>query len=154
MRKNSLFILLAFCYFIFSLALSIISPFFPAFAESKEISSLMIGVIYSANPLGAVFSSLILGKILNDVHLKINYILQNNRFVFMVIGIILLSVGIYLFIITYYVSKIYIIIIGAFARFMNGLVELYLIILRDVLHSQLHFQLIFQCCFQKKLNSI
>lgn len=67
MKKNSLFLILALSYFIFSLALSIISPFFPAYAESKNISSLIVGVIYSANPIGAIFSSLTLGKILNDV---------------------------------------------------------------------------------------
>lgn len=67
MEKNSLFALLALGYFIFCLALSIISPFFPAFAKDKGISELMVGIIYAANPVGAVISALILGKILNEV---------------------------------------------------------------------------------------
>ena len=41
----------------------------------------------------------------------------------MVLGIILLSFGIFLFIATYYVSKIYIILIGSLCRFLNGLVK-------------------------------
>jgi len=38
----------------------------------------------------------------------------------MIIGMIFLSVGLFLFMITYYLSKTNIIIIGVFARFMNG----------------------------------
>jgi MFS family permease len=54
-------------YFIFSLALSIIAPFFPPFAEDKGISEDLVGLIYSANPIGAVVAAVILGKIVNDV---------------------------------------------------------------------------------------
>jgi MFS family permease len=67
MNKNSIFILLVIGYFNFCLALSIISPFFPAFAESHGISQSIVGIIFSANPVGAVIAALTLGKILNEV---------------------------------------------------------------------------------------
>jgi MFS family permease len=66
-KKIKLFIILAIGYFMFSMALSIIAPFFPAFAESKDISEIIVGIIFSANPVGAVLTALILGKILRDV---------------------------------------------------------------------------------------
>jgi MFS family permease len=67
MNKNQLFALLCLGYFIFCLSLSIISPFFPAFAESKGISEFIVGIIYSSNPVGAVISALVIGKIINNV---------------------------------------------------------------------------------------
>lgn len=67
MNNKYIFILLAFSYLIFSIAISIISPFFPAFAATKGISEIYVGIIFSANPLGAVLSAMILGKILNEV---------------------------------------------------------------------------------------
>ena len=48
-------------------ALSVITPFFPPFAMSKGVSEEIVGLIISANPIGAFFASLTLGKILNDV---------------------------------------------------------------------------------------
>lgn len=41
----------------------------------------------------------------------------------MVLGMVFLAGGLYLFIATYYVDKIYIILIGVFARFINGIVK-------------------------------
>jgi len=71
-------------YFIFWTALSIIAPFFPAFAESKNISELIVGIIFSANPVGAVLSSLFLGKIIKDVENNnslIDYLIHSDRII-------------------------------------------------------------------------
>lgn len=70
-RKNQLFAILTTGYFIFCLALSIIAPFFPAFAESRDISEAIVGLVFSANPVGAVLAALFLGKILTNVNQKI-----------------------------------------------------------------------------------
>lgn len=48
-------------------SLSVITPFFPPFAEEVGVSEEVIGLIIGANPIGAFFASLALGKILNDV---------------------------------------------------------------------------------------
>lgn len=67
MQKTHLFFVLATGYFVFSLALSVIAPFFPSFAVDRGISEDVVGLIYSANPIGAVIAAVILGKIVNDV---------------------------------------------------------------------------------------
>ncbi len=67
MHKNFLFALLMICYLICGIALSVIAPFFPPFAYSKGISTKMIGLIISANPVGAIIGSSILGKIITEV---------------------------------------------------------------------------------------
>jgi hypothetical protein len=68
MNKLLVFSLLMVCNFICCLALAIISPFFPPFAHHHGISEDVVGIIFSANPLGAIIASLILGKILTEVH--------------------------------------------------------------------------------------
>ena len=78
MEKNYLFALLVLGCFIFCLTLSKISPFFPAFAEEKGISELIVGIIYAANPVGAVIAALVLGKILNEADI---YFLCENRII-------------------------------------------------------------------------
>ena len=62
-----MFGLLMFCMMICCFSLSIISPFFPPFAEEIGISKEVVGVIFSANPIGAVLAALIIGKILTNV---------------------------------------------------------------------------------------
>jgi hypothetical protein len=52
-------------------SLSVITPFFPPYAISKGIGEEIVGLIISANPIGAFFASLVLGKILNDVSIKL-----------------------------------------------------------------------------------
>lgn len=47
--------------------MSLITPFFPPFAEEKGISVQMVGVIFSANPVGAFMAALALGKIMTEV---------------------------------------------------------------------------------------
>lgn len=49
------------------LSLSVITPFFPPHAISRGISEQIVGFIISANPVGAFFASIILGKILKEV---------------------------------------------------------------------------------------
>jgi MFS family permease len=65
MNKNLVFYLLMVCQLICGLALAIISPFFPPYAREKGISEDVVGIIFSANPVGAIIASIILGKILN-----------------------------------------------------------------------------------------
>jgi MFS family permease len=67
MKKMLVFWLLMACQVICCIALSLISPFFPPYAEEKGISSEVVGFIFSANPIGAVTASMVLGKILNQV---------------------------------------------------------------------------------------
>jgi len=45
----------------------LITPFFPPFAKEKGISEEVVRFIFSANPIGAFVSSLILGKIMTEV---------------------------------------------------------------------------------------
>lgn len=67
MPHTKLFALLSSGYFICSLSMSIIAPFFPPYAKNKGISEFISGLIFSADPIGAMLTCLILGKILNDV---------------------------------------------------------------------------------------
>ncbi len=67
MSQKKIFVLLSSGYFICSLSMSIIAPFFPPFAKDREINEIILGVIYSADPIATMLTSLILGKILNDV---------------------------------------------------------------------------------------
>lgn len=50
--------------FICCQGLSIIAPFFPAFAKTYNVDEDIIGLIFSANPVGAIIASLIIGKLL------------------------------------------------------------------------------------------
>lgn len=66
-KKLLIYVLLLICLFLMCSALSVITPFFPPFAIKKGISEEIVGFIIGANPIGAFFASLALGKILNDV---------------------------------------------------------------------------------------
>jgi hypothetical protein len=48
--------------------MSIIAPFFPAFAKNKGINTYITGLIFSADPIGAMLTCLVLGSILSDVN--------------------------------------------------------------------------------------
>ena len=61
-----IFILLMVCQFICCLSLSIITPFFPPYAIGKGISEDIVGLIYGANPFGAIIGSLVVGKNINE----------------------------------------------------------------------------------------
>lgn len=67
MNKILVFSLLLICELLCCLALSVISPFFPPFAKEKGISEATVGLIFSANPAGAIIATLILGKIMTEV---------------------------------------------------------------------------------------
>jgi MFS family permease len=67
MNRTIIFALLMVCQFICCLTLAIIAPFFPPYAKEKGIQEDIVGVIFSANPLGAIVASIILGKILTEV---------------------------------------------------------------------------------------
>ena len=53
-------------------ALAILQPFYPIFAREKGISEVFVGLIFSANPIGAIFAALTIGKVLNNVILILN----------------------------------------------------------------------------------
>ena len=67
MTKAFTFGLLLICNFLMCSSLSVVTPFFPPYAMSKGITEEIVGLIISANPIGAFFASLYLGKILNEV---------------------------------------------------------------------------------------
>lgn len=49
------------------LGLSLISPFYPTYAEKFKISQTILGLIFAINPIGGMIASLIVGKILTKV---------------------------------------------------------------------------------------
>jgi MFS family permease len=56
------------CSFLENMSFSLINPFFPPFAIDRGVPQFYVGLIISANPIGAFVASLIIGKILNEVH--------------------------------------------------------------------------------------
>ncbi|CAD8187592.1 unnamed protein product [Paramecium octaurelia] len=92
--------------------MSIIAPFYPQFAKSKDLSEDIIGIVFAAHPLGQFISSLILGKVIT----------HDNRQKIMVIGISLQGVGLFLFGLLYYFDPYWVILIGSFtARLIGGI---------------------------------
>lgn len=67
MRSEVIFLLLNTCNLVCNIALSIIAPFFPTFADKEGISENIVGYIFSAHPLGQLIASLILGKMITRV---------------------------------------------------------------------------------------
>lgn len=67
MSRQIIFILLLICNILMCLSLSVITPFFPPYAISRGVTEEVVGFIISANPIGAFFASIALGKILNEV---------------------------------------------------------------------------------------
>jgi MFS family permease len=47
------------------LGLSLITPFYPTYAERFDISKTLLGLIFAINPIGGFIASLIMGKLLN-----------------------------------------------------------------------------------------
>ncbi|CAD8195272.1 unnamed protein product [Paramecium pentaurelia] len=92
--------------------MSIIAPFYPQFAKSKDISEDIIGIIFAAHPLGQFISSLILGKLIT----------HDNRQKIMIIGISLQGLGLLLFGFLYYFDSYFVVLIGSFmARLIGGI---------------------------------
>ncbi|CAD8190068.1 unnamed protein product [Paramecium octaurelia] len=92
--------------------MSIIAPFYPQFAKSREISEDIIGIIFAAHPLGQFISSLILGKVIT----------HENRQKIMVIGISQQGLGLLMFGFLYYFESYWIVLIGSFvARLIGGI---------------------------------
>lgn len=67
MRKNLEFALLNAGNLICCLGLSLIAPFYPTYSEKFDISESLLGFIFSLFPVGGILSSLIVGKMLNNV---------------------------------------------------------------------------------------
>ncbi|CAD8106107.1 unnamed protein product [Paramecium sonneborni] len=92
--------------------MSIIAPFYPQFAKSKELSEDIIGIVFAAHPLGQFISSLILGKLIT----------HDNRQKIMIIGIFLQGLGLMLFGFLYYFDDYWVILLGSFlARLIGGI---------------------------------
>lgn len=123
MQKEIIYFLLLLCNILMCLSLSVITPFFPPFAMERDVTEEVVGLIISANPIGAFFASLTLGKILND----------KNRFFYMILGLIMQAFGMFLFGSTYYFDgKTSLISIAIFARIMSGLVYIIISTLREL----------------------
>lgn len=73
MHPNLLFTFLSLCNFISSISLAIVAPFFPPFAKDRGIDEDLIGLIFSAHPLGAALAALLVGKKLRNVLLILEY---------------------------------------------------------------------------------
>lgn len=67
MKIIHVFWILLACNLVCNIAQSIISPFYPIFAHKRGVSEEMIGIIFSAQPIGIFIASLILGKIITKV---------------------------------------------------------------------------------------
>lgn len=67
MKTETLFKLMLTCNIISSISLAIITPFYPLFAKTRGITEDVIGLIFSAHPLGASIGAFIFGKIMNNV---------------------------------------------------------------------------------------
>lgn len=52
MKNIHVFFILITCNMVCNLAMSIIAPFFPSFAKSRDIEEDIIGIIFAAHPLG------------------------------------------------------------------------------------------------------
>jgi len=67
MRIIQVFWVLLACNLVCNIAQSIISPFYPNFAHKRGVSEEIIGIIFSAQPIGIFIASLIIGKIITQV---------------------------------------------------------------------------------------
>lgn len=67
MNPDGLFKVLLFCNIICSISIAIITPFFPPFAKNRGIDADIIGMIFSAHPIGASITAFVVGKILTKV---------------------------------------------------------------------------------------
>ena len=70
MERIVLFILLMMGLVVCAFALAILIPFYPIFAKEKGISEEFVGLIFGANPIGAIIAALIIGKVLTEVFLS------------------------------------------------------------------------------------
>ena len=72
MDRMVLFILLMIGQVVCAFALAILIPFYPIFAKEKGISEEFVGLIFGANPIGAILAALTIGKVLTNVILIFN----------------------------------------------------------------------------------
>ncbi|EGR27814.1 major facilitator superfamily protein, putative [Ichthyophthirius multifiliis] len=100
--------------FILNASNSVIAPFFPQMAERYGISQIVIGIIFSIQPVGNFIFSLVLGKQLSQ---------SSKRKKYTILGIVLTWVGLSAFILIKYIINEYIFItITLIARFILGIV--------------------------------
>lgn len=92
------FLLTTFCLgvFITNANTSFMSAFFPDFAGEKGVGLDGVGIIFSAEPVGALICSLFLGKLMSKKGFKKLSIL---------LGLIVQALGMALMIILYYMHK-------------------------------------------------
>lgn len=67
MRKIHAFLIFSTCNMFVSMCGSLITPFFPPYAERKGISQTTLGFIIAAGPLGGLIATIIIAKTLNHV---------------------------------------------------------------------------------------
>lgn len=74
MKIIHVFWVLLACNLVCNIAQSIISPFYPIFANNRGVSEDIIGIIFSAQPIGIFVASLIIGKIITQVIVHLYFI--------------------------------------------------------------------------------
>lgn len=67
MNSDKLFMYLLYCNICTSIPMAIIAPFFPPFAKERGIDPDLVGIIFSAHPIGSSLTAFILGKLINKV---------------------------------------------------------------------------------------
>lgn len=67
MKEKYKFAILNIGNVICGLGLSLIAPFYPTYAEKFNLSNTLLGLIFAISPIGGFISSLIVGKLLNNV---------------------------------------------------------------------------------------
>lgn len=72
MTPEAYFILLLAANLTSSITLAIIAPFFPPYAKSRGIQEDLVGLIFSAHPLGASLAAYFVGKNLTKVSSSMN----------------------------------------------------------------------------------
>ncbi|CAD8070816.1 unnamed protein product [Paramecium sonneborni] len=93
------------------LGLSLIAPFYPAYAHKFDVSNSLLGLIFGLNPIGGMLASLIVGKLLN----------HKNQTTLLCLGLIIQAIGQFQFPLLYFVNqKEYFLTLSFIGRFLSG----------------------------------
>ncbi|CAD8188494.1 unnamed protein product [Paramecium octaurelia] len=112
MKKFHAFLIFSTCNMFVSMCGSLITPFFPPYADKKGISQTTLGLIIAAGPLGGLLASIIIAKTLN----------HRNRNKYILIGVLGEPLSLLFFSLTdLFEDKVPIIIIASIGRFIGGI---------------------------------
>ncbi len=92
------YLLITFCtgVFLTNANTSFMSAFFPSFAEGQGVGLDGVGIIFSAEPVGALICSLMLGRMMNK---------KGFKKLSIILGLIVQCLGLALMIILFYLKK-------------------------------------------------